>query len=106
MMIVLGKIEVSRKGRRADMGWIDSVKEASLQELTRAVEERTFCRLCIHRIAIHQRRLDGMQPPPPPLYSFKCRNLKGHMVKSKAQKQSKSTILVLSLSPRDLDTLH
>ena len=43
--IMLGRAEGSRKRGRPNMRWIDSIKEAigmSLQELSRAVEDRTF----------------------------------------------------------------
>ena len=42
---MLGKLSGSRKRGRANVRWIDSIKEAtgmSLQMLSRAVEDRTF----------------------------------------------------------------
>ena len=52
--IMLEKVEGSRK-RRPNMRWIDSLKEAielSLEEPSKAVEDRTFCRSLIHGVAI------------------------------------------------------
>ena len=42
--------------------WVDAIKEAigsSLQELSRAVEDRAFWKLLINRVTINQRQLDG-----------------------------------------------
>ena len=60
--IMLGKVEGSRKRGRPNMRWIDSIEEAigmSLQELSRAVEDRTLWTSLIHRVARSWRPLHG-----------------------------------------------
>ena len=60
--IMLGKVEGSRKRGRANMRWIDPIKEAiglSLQELSRAVEDRTLWTSLIHRVTRSRSQLDG-----------------------------------------------
>ena len=50
-----GKVEGGRKGGRLSARWIDSLKEGTdlnLQELSRAVENKRFWRLLIHRVAM------------------------------------------------------
>ena len=54
--IMLGKVEGSRK-RRPNMRWIDSIKEAigmSLEELSRAVEDRTLWAALIRQVVRSQ----------------------------------------------------
>ena len=51
--IMLENVEDSRKRGRPNTRWTDSLKEAirlSFQELSRAVEERPFWRVLIHRV--------------------------------------------------------
>ena len=51
--IMLGKVEGSRKRGRPNMRWIDSIKAAmgiGLQDLSRAVEDRTLWTSLIHRV--------------------------------------------------------
>ena len=51
--IMLGKVEGSRKRGRANTRWADSLKGTtglSPQELSRAVEDRTFWRLLIQQV--------------------------------------------------------
>ena len=53
--IMVGKAEGSRKRGRPNRRWIDSLKEAtslSLQEQSRVVEDRTFWKSLIHRVAV------------------------------------------------------
>ena len=55
---MLGKLEGSKKRGRPNMRGIDSLKEAtvsSLQELSRTVDDRTFWRSLVHRVAINWR---------------------------------------------------
>ena len=59
---MLGKEEGIRKRGRANTRWTGSLKETTslrLQELSRAVEDRTFWRWLIHRVAISRRQLHG-----------------------------------------------
>ena len=52
------KVEGKKKRGRPNTSWSDSLKEStelSLEEISRAVEDRTFWRSLIHRIAISQR---------------------------------------------------
>lgn len=49
-----GNIEGSRERGRSNLRWFDCIKEAiglSLQELSRAVEDRTLWTSLIHRVA-------------------------------------------------------
>ena len=58
--IMLGKVKGSRKGGGPNMRWSDSLKEPTglcLQELRRAVEDRTIWKSLIHRVILRQ--LDG-----------------------------------------------
>ena len=60
--VMLGKIEGSRTSRRPNTGWTDSRKEGtgtSLQELSRAVEDRTLWASLIHRVTRSRSRLNG-----------------------------------------------
>lgn len=60
----LGKYENGRKPGRPNLGWIDSRKESkmlNLQVCKMAVEDGTFWRPLIHKLAMSQRRLDAMQ---------------------------------------------
>ena len=60
--VMLGKVEGSRKRGRSNTRWTDFLTEAtglSLQEPSRAVEDRTFWRSLIHRVTISWRWVDG-----------------------------------------------
>lgn len=60
--VMLGKIEGGGKGR-SNRRWTDSIKEAtgvSLQEPSRAVEDRTLWTSLTHRVVGSQSRLNDM----------------------------------------------
>ena len=60
--VSLEKTEGSRKGGRSNIRWLNSIKEAigmSLQELSRAVEDRVLWTLLICGIASSQSQLNG-----------------------------------------------
>lgn len=53
-IIMLGKTEGSRQRGRPNLRWIDSIKETtdpSLHDLSKAVNDRTFWRTIICRVA-------------------------------------------------------
>ena len=59
---MLGKIEGSRKNERQNLRWIDSVKGTvglNLQEVSRAVEDRTLWTSLILRVTRSQSQLQG-----------------------------------------------
>lgn len=59
---MLGKVKSSRKRRRPNMSWIESIKQVtvlSFKEMSRDVEDRAFWKSLINRITINQRQLDG-----------------------------------------------
>ena len=61
--IMLGKTEGSRKRGRPHMRWIDFIEEAigmRLQELSRAVEDRTSWTALIHMVSRSQNHLKSM----------------------------------------------
>ena len=61
-IIMMRKVEDSRKRGGSNMRWTGSIKEAtglSLQDLSRTVEDRTFWRWLIHRVAMSWRQLDS-----------------------------------------------
>ena len=61
--IMLGKVEGSRKRGRSNLRWTHSIKEAtgtSLQELSKADEDRTLGTPLTHRVARSRSRLDSM----------------------------------------------
>lgn len=56
------KNEGGRKRGRANMRWLDSMKEAitlSLQDRNKAVNDRTFWTILIYRITIGRKQFDG-----------------------------------------------
>ena len=64
--IMLGNVEGSRERGRPNIRWTDTLRKSQaliLQELSRAVEDRTFWSLLIHKVAINQGQLDGTSQP-------------------------------------------
>ena len=60
---MVGKVGGSGKRGRSNMRWIASIKEApgvSLQELSRAVEEKILETSLVHRVTKSWNHLDGM----------------------------------------------
>ena len=60
-IIMLGKVEGSRKRGKPNVRWIlpKGATGLSLQELKRTAEDRAFWRLLIHRFPISRRNLDS-----------------------------------------------
>lgn len=61
-IIIFGIIEGSRESGRSNMRWIESIHEVirvSLQELSRAVEDRTLWISLIHRVSRKWNQLNG-----------------------------------------------
>ena len=71
---MLGKVEDVRERGRANMRWIDLMKEAigtSLQELSRAVEDGTRWTALVHTVASSGVGTDLMHITQQPTYTLK-----------------------------------
>ena len=58
-----GKMRRQQEKRNPNTSWIGSIKEAeglSLQELSRAVEDKTVWMSLVHRVARNQHQVNGM----------------------------------------------